>query len=85
MVRGNSRSRLARASFDALFRSAGSRDRAPGESAAASYQDVVRVLCRPTPGQDYNPPIAIQADGEVLGAACAEIEMAGVDVLLLSD
>jgi diacylglycerol kinase (ATP) len=84
-VRGNSRSRLARASFDALFRSAGVRDHAPAEDAAASYQDVVRVLCRPTPGQDYNPPIAIQADGEVLGVSCAELEMAGVDVLLLSD
>jgi diacylglycerol kinase family enzyme len=84
MVRGQSRSRLARASFDALFRSAGARDRAHAEDDAASYQDVVRVLCRPTPGQDYNPPIAIQADGEVLGAACAELEMAGLDVLLLS-
>jgi len=35
-VRGNSRSRLARASFDALFRSAGVRDHAPAEDAAAS-------------------------------------------------
>ena len=84
-VRGHSRSRLARASFDALFRSAGARDRAHAEDAAASYQDVVRVLCRPTPGQDYNPLIAVQADGEVLGASCAELEMAGLNVLLLSD
>jgi diacylglycerol kinase (ATP) len=83
-VRGNSRSRLARASFDALFRSAGTRDRAQAEDASANYQDVVRILCRPTPDRAYNPPIAVQADGEVLGAACAEIEMAGLDVVLLS-
>jgi diacylglycerol kinase (ATP) len=83
-VRGHSRSRLARASFDALFRSAGARDRAHAEDASANYQDVVRVVCRPTPDRNYNPPIAVQADGEILGASCAEFEMAGLDVLLLS-
>ncbi len=83
-VAGYSRSRLARATYEALFRSGGARDRAQAEDAAANYQDVVRVVCRPTPDQDYKPPIAVQADGEVLGASCADIEMAGLDVLLLS-
>jgi diacylglycerol kinase (ATP) len=45
---------------------------------------VVRVVCRPSPNHNYKQPIAVEADGEVLGASCAEIEMAGTDVLLLS-
>ncbi len=83
-VAGYSRSRLARATFEALFRAGGARDRAPVEDDAAYYQDVVRVVCRPSPSHNYKQPIAVQADGEVLGASCAEIEMAGTDVLLLS-
>jgi diacylglycerol kinase (ATP) len=83
-VAGYSRSRLAQATYEALFRSAGARDRAQKEDAAAYYQDVVRVVCRPTPNHDYKQAIAVEADGEVLGASCAEIEMAGTDVLLLS-
>jgi diacylglycerol kinase (ATP) len=84
-VRGHSRIRLARASFDALFRSAGARDRAQQEDGAANYQDVARVVCRQIPNQNYNPPILVQADGEVLGASCAELEMAGLNVVLLSN
>jgi diacylglycerol kinase (ATP) len=83
-VPGCSRGRLARASYEALFRSGGARDRAQAEDPAAYYQDVVRVICRPTPDRDYKQAIAVEADGEVLGASCAEIEMAGLDVLLLS-
>jgi diacylglycerol kinase (ATP) len=83
-VAGYSRSRLARATFEALFRSGGARDRAQAEDAAAYYQDVVRVVCRPSPNHEYKQPIAVEADGEVLGASCAEIEMAGKNVLLLS-
>ena len=83
-TRKYSRSRLARATFEALFRSGGARDRAQAEDAAAYYQDVVRVVCRPTPNHEYKQPITVEADGEVLGASCAEIEMAGTDVLLLS-
>jgi diacylglycerol kinase family enzyme len=83
-VAGYSRSRLARATYEALFRSGGARNRAQEEDAAAYYQDVVRVVCRPTPNHNYNPAIAVEADGEVLGASCAEIEMAGTEVLLLS-
>jgi diacylglycerol kinase (ATP) len=83
-VAGSSRARLARASYDALFRSGGARDRAQTEDSPASYQDVVRVVCRPIPNRDYKPAIAVQADGEVLGVSCAEIEMSGLNVFLLS-
>jgi diacylglycerol kinase (ATP) len=83
-VAGDSRSRLARASYDALFRSGGARDREQSDDAAAIYRDVVRVVCSPTPERTYKSAIAVQADGEVLGASCATIEMAGLDILLLS-
>lgn len=81
-VAGDSRSRLAMASFEALFRSGGARDREPAQNAAAIYRDVVRVVCTPIPDRTYAPPLAIQADGEVLGESCATVEMAGLDVLL---
>ena len=83
-VAGYSRSRLLRATYQALLRSGGARDRVQAEDAAAYYQDVLRVVCRPTPNHEYKQPIAVEADGEVLGATCAEIEMAGMNVLLLS-
>ncbi len=79
-VEGASRSRLALASFEALFRAAGARDREPPTNAAAIYRDVVRVVCKPTPDLTYEPPLSIQADGEVLGVSCATIEMSGLDV-----
>jgi diacylglycerol kinase (ATP) len=83
-VPGGSRSRLARATYEALFYAAGSRDRLQSEGAAACYQDVARVVCRPIPNHEYKQTIVVQADGEVLGASCAEIEMAGRSVRLLS-
>ena len=83
-VAGSSRARLARASFEALFGAAGAREHVQAEDAAAKYQDSVRVVCRPIPHRHYQPPVAVQADGEVLGASCAEIEMAGLDVQFLS-
>jgi diacylglycerol kinase family enzyme len=81
-VAGASRSRLALASFEALFRAAGARDREPATGAAAIYRDVVRVVCKPIPNRAYDPAIAVQADGEVLGNSCATIEMAGLDICL---
>jgi diacylglycerol kinase (ATP) len=81
-VAGASRSRLALASFEALFRSAGARDREPREDAAAVYRDVLRVVCKPLSDRINQPPIAVQADGEVLGASCATIEMAGLNISL---
>ena len=52
--------------------------------AAATYRDVVRVVCSPIPDRTYKPAIAVQADGEVLGASCATIEMAGLERVSLS-
>lgn len=83
-VAGSSRSRLARASWDALFAGAGARDGQQAETAPALYRDVQRVVCTPIPARSYHPLIAAQADGEVLGASCATIEMSGLDVHLLS-
>jgi diacylglycerol kinase (ATP) len=83
-VAGASRSRLALASFEALFRAGGARNREPVADAAALYRDVVRVVCKPLSDRIYQPPIAVQADGEVLGASCATIEMAGLNVCLCS-
>ena len=54
------------------------------KTGAATYHDVVRVVCRPIPNRKYHPAIAVQADGEVLGASCAAIEMAGLNICLLS-
>jgi diacylglycerol kinase family enzyme len=83
-VTGDSRSRLALASFEALFRSGGARDREPAPKASAIYRDVDRVVCKPIPDRVYQPPIAVQADGEVLGASCATIEMSGLNISLCS-
>ena len=83
-VAGSSRTRLARAAFDALFRAGGARDQAQPKDAAATYQDVQRVVCTPIPHRAYKPPLTVQADGEVLGTASAEIEMSDQTLLMLS-
>jgi diacylglycerol kinase family enzyme len=81
-VGGDSRSRLALASFEALFRAGGARDCEPASNASAIYRDVERVICKPIPDRVYQPPISVQADGEVLGASCATLEMAGLNISL---
>jgi diacylglycerol kinase family enzyme len=83
-VAGASRSQLALASFDALFQSGGARDREPAANPSAIYRDVERVVCKPIPDRVYQPPISVQADGEVLGESCATIEMAGLNISLCS-
>lgn len=83
-VTGNTRSRLAQASFQALFLGAGKRDRPSPPNSAAHYEDVLRVECSPIPGRHHKTPIAVQADGEVLGASCATIEMANLNINFLS-
>ena len=82
-VEGASRLRLARASLEALMLQEGRRDRPPKAHSAARYEDVIRVECRPIPGLQYRHPIAVEADGEILGSSCATIEMANVHVNLL--
>lgn len=79
-----SRWRLGLGAFEALFLSAGARDREQRKGSPARYEDVLRVECRPVAGFKYKAPLAVQADGEVLNASCAVIEMAGVDVKFLS-
>jgi diacylglycerol kinase family enzyme len=83
-VEGSSRWRLAQASFQALFLGAGKRDRELKENAPARYEDVLRVVCGPIAGAMYKPPIAVEADGEILGVSSATIEMADVNVNFLS-
>jgi diacylglycerol kinase family enzyme len=80
-----SRIRLAQASLEAMLLGAGQRDRKPRQNPAARYEDVKRVQCRPIPGLKYKQPVAVQADGEILGSSCATIEMADVKVSLLAN
>lgn len=83
-VEGESRWRLARASFEALFLRSGR----PGpfrKRDIACYENVLRVECRPISGLKYTAPIAVEADGEILATAFATIEMAGLSVKLLSN
>jgi diacylglycerol kinase family enzyme len=84
-VEGASRGRLAQASVAALFLGAGRRDRPLREDAPARYEDVLRVACRPIAGATHAAPVAVEADGEILGASCATIEMAGVSVRMLAE
>lgn len=83
-VEGASRRRLAQASVQALFLGGGRRNGDARDDRAARYEDVVRVKCRPSPDVKYQLPISVEADGEILGANCATIEMAEVSVRLLS-
>ncbi len=79
-----SRWKLAQATYQGLFRGAGERACKPSEGTPARYEDVVRVTCRPIPGFHYSVPLTVEADGEILDAHCATIEMAGVDLQMLS-
>jgi diacylglycerol kinase (ATP) len=83
-VEGDSRPRLVKASFEALLLGAGRRDRPLRAQNAAHYENVLRVECRPIPGLTHKAPLAVQADGEILCASCARIEMAGLSVRFLS-
>ena len=78
---------LAEASFRALARTesrngngAPSRTSAP---ASVHYVDALRVVCRPLPDYDYHSGVLAEADGEVLGASHAVIEMAKESFYLL--
>jgi hypothetical protein len=78
---------LAEASFLALARResqngnvALSRTAAP---ASVHYVDALRVVCRPLPDYDYHGGVLAEADGEVLGASYAVIEMANKFFYLL--
>ena len=79
-----SRWKLGRATYEGLFRAAGDRNRRQRPNAPARYEDVQRVVCRPIPGFDYEVPLAVQADGEVIDARSATLEMAGVNLQMLA-
>jgi diacylglycerol kinase family enzyme len=84
-VPGDSRWRLAQAAVQALFQGAGQRNgHAMKGQSAACYEDVLKIECRPIAGMNYSMPISVEADGEILGATCATIEMAGLSVKMLS-
>jgi len=82
-VEGTSRLHLAQASFAALVRGGGRRDRPARANSPARYEDVVRVECSPLAGMQYKAPLVVQADGEILGSSSATIEMAGTNVNFL--
>ncbi len=70
---------LAEASISALARTAPRNGAAP----SVRYADAVRVVCRPLPDFDYRGGVLAEADGEVLGASHAVIEMAKESFFLL--
>jgi diacylglycerol kinase family enzyme len=87
-VAGASRLRLARASFESLVLSAGTRRSPYTDAAAAIYEDALRVKATPLPNATYNAPLSLQADGEIIttvtSTSPAIIEMAGLSVILLA-
>jgi diacylglycerol kinase (ATP) len=70
---------LAKASFHALARTA-SRDE---NSPSVRYTDAVRIVCGPAKDHEYENAVLAEADGEVLGASRAVIEMAKESFYLL--
>ncbi len=49
----------------------------------ARYELVRRMVCRPLNGNSYDPPLLVEADGEVLGASYTAIGMAEEKLNLL--
>lgn len=47
------------------------------------YECVARIVCRPLNGNAYDPPLLVEADGEVLGASYTEIGVADAKLKLL--
>ncbi|MGA7884270.1 MAG: diacylglycerol kinase family protein [Acidobacteriaceae bacterium] len=47
------------------------------------YEQVTRMVCRPLEGNTYDPPLLVEADGEVLGAQYTAIGMAREKLNLL--
>jgi len=75
---------LAHASFHALTtgRSNG-RSEGWGRLPYPQYVTVTKMICRPINGNRYDPPLLVEADGEVLGAQYTEIAMAETRLRLL--
>jgi diacylglycerol kinase (ATP) len=81
-VPGDSRAALARASYHAIVHrgSVIANGHLPGSAIVGDY---VRVVFRPLERYTYSAPIPVQADGEVLGASSATLEMTQERVTLL--
>ncbi len=78
-VEATGRLGLAAASFQAIAR----RPSRNGNKPKIRYTDALRIVCRPVPNYDYNGAVLVEADGEVLGASHAVIEMAKESFCLL--
>jgi diacylglycerol kinase family enzyme len=74
---------LASASVRALARTESHNGKAASSHATVHYVDALRMVCRPLPDFDYRGGVLAEADGEVLGASHAVIEMAKESFCLL--
>ncbi len=74
---------LAEASFHALARTPSPNGNVSRARPSVRYKDALRVVCRPLPDYDYQGGVLAEADGEVLGASHAVIEMTKESFYLL--
>ncbi len=75
---------LGHASFHALTTGRGNgRSEGWGKLPYPQYVTVTKMICRPVNGNHYDPPLLVEADGEVLGAQYTEIGMAEATLRLL--
>ncbi len=74
---------LAEASIRALARKESPGGNGSAARASAHYVDALRMVCRPIAGYEYHGGVLAEADGEVLGASHAVIEMAKESFYLL--
>ncbi len=72
-LRETTRLGLAHASFHALVTK---RTRADSRLPYAQFNDASMVVCRPVPDFDYQMPLLVEADGEVIGLERATITVA---------
>jgi diacylglycerol kinase (ATP) len=78
-----SRLGLGHASFHALATRRQNGHNGWGGLPFPRYERVTRMVCRPLDGTAYDPPLLVEADGEVLGAQYAAIGMADERLNLL--
>jgi diacylglycerol kinase (ATP) len=74
---------LAEASIRALARKESQSGNGSSARASAHYVDALRMVCRPIADYEYHGGVLAEADGEVLGASHAVIEMAKESFYLL--
>jgi len=74
---------LAEASIRALARKESQNGHGAAARASAHYVDALRMVCRPVLDYEYEGGVLAEADGEVLGASYAVIEMANESFYLL--